>query len=134
MSCGTIEYTFAVLQSVLVLFALAMVWDVQALYGTEWALTASGLLILGMMQIVLRAAAVTDACVRVAQLANSSSANGCVLDVERKYLVDYIIASQAGFYVFNVRLGASWGIKVVHYTGLVVIALARLVLPVGFHL
>lgn len=134
MTSETVEGCFAVLQSVLVLLALAMAWDIQALYGAVWALTASGLLIVAVSQILLRAAAVTDACVRVAQLVNSSSVNGRIMDAERKYLVDFIVASEAGFYVFNVRLGAGYGIKVIHHTGLITIALARLVLPFGFHL
>lgn len=46
-------------------------------------------------------------------------------------LVDYITASAAGVSVFNVRQGAGFAIKVLHYTGLKVFTLSRLLLPVA---
>lgn len=129
MASGAVEWCFAILQSILVLLALAMAVDLRELCGAEWALTCSGMLILGMSQMMLRAAAVTDSCVRISQLVNATALNEIAMDQERRYLVDYITASAAGFYVFNVRLGAGFAIKVLHYTGLMAFTLARLVLP-----
>lgn len=60
---------------------------------------------------------------------NSTDFTEDVVDPGRMYLVHYITASSAGFYVFNVRLGAGLTIKVLHYTGLMAITIARLVLP-----
>lgn len=131
---AAVEACFAVLLSCIVLLALAMAFEVHPLRGAEWALTASGLLILATSQILLRAAGVTDACVRISQLVNSTNLSDNTMDAERMYLVDYITASGAGFYLFNVRLGAGIAIKVFHYTGLLTFTLARLVLPAGMQL
>lgn len=132
VASSAIEWCFAILQSVLVLLSLAMVFDLFMLQGIQWALTASGLLILAMTQLLLRAGAVTDACVRIAQLVNATTVDDKPLGKKRMYLVHYIQASAAGFYVFNVRVGASFVIKVFHYTGLMAFPLARLVLPSNF--
>lgn len=129
---GAVERCFAVLLSALVLQALAMVFDLRSLDGAYWALSAPGILILGLSQILLRASAVTDTCVRVPQLINATNSESEEpLDSERMFLVDYITASAAGFYVFNVRFGAGIGIKVLHYSGLTALTIARLVLPSG---
>lgn len=53
------------------------------------------------------------------------------MDAKRMYLVEYITASAAGFYVFNLRFGSGLSIKVLHYSGLMAITIARLVLPSG---
>lgn len=129
MTSSAAEWGFVVVQSTLVLLILATVFDVHTLPGTEWALTSSGLLILGMCQILLAAAAVTDACVRVPQLVNSTTLTDDPLDPERKYLVDYITASSAGFYIFNVRVGSAITIKVVQYSVLMALTTSRLVIP-----
>lgn len=131
MASSAVERCFAVLQSTMVMLALAMVFDFTQLAGTEWALTSSGLLILGLSQVLLRAASVTDACTRLPQLVNATALAGEAVDHDRTYLVEYITASAAGFYVFNVRLAAGLGIRIVHYTGLFAITIARLVLPSG---
>lgn len=129
LASSAVERTFAILLSLLVLLALALPFDLQPLRGTLWALTASLGLILMTSQVLLRAAAVTDACIRISQLVNATGVSDQPMDMERKYLVEYISASAAGFYVFNVRLGAGLAMKVFHYTGLMVFTLARLVLP-----
>lgn len=131
MSCRAIEWCFAVLVSALVLLALAMAFDIYPLRESGWALTAPCILILGISQILLRAASVTDSCVRISQLVNATELSDDPMDAERMYLVQYITASAAGFHVFNVRLGAGFATRVLHYTGLLTFTLARLVLPTG---
>lgn len=126
---SAVERCFSVLLSTMVLLALVTVFDLRSLRGVEWAVSASGLLLLGMGQILFRAAEVTDSCVRVSQLVNATALTDDPLDEERMYLVEYIQASAAGFYIFNVRLDAGLGIKVIHYTGLMAFTIARLVLP-----
>lgn len=126
-----VERCVMVLTSTMVLLALAMVFDFRSLVGLEWALTSSGLLILAMSQVLLRAASVTDACTRVPQLVNAVAWSAKAVDHERSYLVEYITASAAGFYLFNVRLDAGIAIKIFHYTGLFAFTLARAVFPSG---
>ena len=61
------------------------------------------------------------------QLINATTLTEDEMDQERMYLVDYITASAAGFYVFNVRLSAGTSIRVFHYTALIGVAIARLI-------
>ena len=67
--------------------------------------------------------------VRLPQLINSTTLTDDEMDPERMYLVDYITASSAGFYVFNVRLSSSVAMKVFHYTALGALTVARLFKP-----
>lgn len=131
LASSAVERVYAILLSVLVLLGLAIAVDLHPLHSAAWAIIASVSLILMTAQILLRAASVTDACVRISQLVNATGVNDEPMDMERKYLVEYIAASEAGFYVFNIRLGAGFAIKVFHYTGLMAFTLARLVLPSG---
>lgn len=54
MASSSVEGCFVALLSTLVLQAVAMVFDLKNLHSLEWALTASGLLLLGTSQILLR--------------------------------------------------------------------------------
>lgn len=129
MSSSAIEGCFAALQVTLVLTALALVVDFQSVQGNEWAVASSLILLSGLSQIVLRASAVTEACIRVPQLINSTSLGEDQMDHDRMYLVHYIDSSAAGFYVFNVRLTSGTAIKVFQYTALVAVTIARLIRP-----
>lgn len=126
MACGSVEHCFVVLQCTVVLGSIAVVWDLVSARDRNWATLSFVLLFAAVSQAFYRAATVTEACTRVPQLVNSTSWNNVVLDPDRKYLVDYIAASKAGFYTFNVRLSMSVVIRLLHYTCLIAATIARL--------
>jgi len=68
-----------------------------------------------MMGIMLfgqcKAAGVTEKCLRAPALMNSLVVEGVAINVERQYLVQYIMQSGAGFYVRGVRLTAFMVLK-----------------------
>lgn len=127
MAGAATERLVAVLQAGFVLGILVLVLDLGVTKGQEWILTSSLVLLLMVFTILIRAAAVTEACTRVPQLINSTCLTDNPMDPDRKYLVEYITASAAGFYVFNVRLNNGAALRVFHYTCLIAVTLARFV-------
>lgn len=72
-----------------------------------------------------RAAAITEKCLRVPSLLNSWITNeGVQFDHQRQYFVQYVIQSDAGFYLKGVRVNAMWAWKVTYLFGVVVFTLA----------
>jgi len=71
--------------------------------GYVSALLPGALLIVGMSRIFVKAASVTDKCARVPSLINSCTFDDDI-DLERQYVVEYVIYSAAGFYVFEICL------------------------------
>merc|ERR1712039_1078908 len=74
------------------------------------ALLPTGIIMLGIMLSFFYAAVVTDKCARVPAFVNSLSF-GTDLDRDRQYVVEYIIHSAAGFYVFDLRLTSAIALK-----------------------
>lgn len=74
-----------------------------------------------VVSIFFRAAAVTDKCARVPSLVNSF---GHDMDTGRQYVVEYIINSAAGFYVFEVRLTQAMALKFTYLCGVILLGLA----------
>lgn len=126
-SSAAIQGCFVALQSTLVLATLVLVCDVVLKHRLfEWNTACAVVLVCAGVHISFRAAQITEACTRVPQLINSSSLTEDEMDPERRYLVEYIEASSAGFYVFNVRLSSSTATRVVHHTLLLGVTIARL--------
>ena len=84
----------------------------------------AALVMFGMMRIFFKAAQVTDRCIRVPSLINSVSV-GPHLDNERQYLVQYILQSAAGFYMFHVRVTSQMTVKITYVLAVVICALVQ---------
>eukprot|EP00747_Dinoflagellata_sp_TGD_P063643 gnl/TRDRNA2_/TRDRNA2_153548_c2_seq1.p1 gnl/TRDRNA2_/TRDRNA2_153548_c2~~gnl/TRDRNA2_/TRDRNA2_153548_c2_seq1.p1 ORF type:complete len:591 (+),score=77.93 gnl/TRDRNA2_/TRDRNA2_153548_c2_seq1:181-1773(+) len=87
------------------------------------SLVPGSLVVIGIARVFFCAAAVTDKCARVPSLVNSLSF-GDDLDAERQYVVEYIIHSAAGFYVFEVCLTSVMVLKFTYLCGVVVFGLS----------
>lgn len=115
-----VECCFFVLQTTTLGVVLLGVVDVvQNRNGpSEWFFTLiPGLLVTaGIAQIFFSAASVTDKCAHVPSLVNSLHF-GEDIDMERQYVVEYIIHSAAGFYVFEVRLTQAMALKFTYFVG-----------------
>lgn len=124
-ACTAVQVVFLIIQSTVVAAIILGVADFLIMqgehrdYGSQTALTSGGILILGLTQMFLRASGVTDHCTRLPSFINSLSF-GDTLDASRMYIVDYIVHSQAGFYVFEVRLTSDLVLKTM-YLGLTAI-------------
>jgi len=100
-SCSSLQFLWIVLQSTI---AVALILGLDDFHrsGAEVAI-AGVIVLLGLAQMFLHAASVTDHCERLPSFVNSLGF-GRELDADRMYLVEYMFYSQAGFYVFEVRL------------------------------
>eukprot|EP00440_Ansanella_granifera_P073830 gb/GFBE01080109.1/.p1 GENE.gb/GFBE01080109.1/~~gb/GFBE01080109.1/.p1 ORF type:complete len:810 (+),score=124.32 gb/GFBE01080109.1/:1-2430(+) len=85
--------------------------------------------VLLFMYTVVRAAAITEKCSRVAPLVNSwdfvadADEEPVIMHLGRQYIVQYIINSGAGFYVKGVRLTAFLALKLNYFFGAISFAL-----------
>lgn len=125
MSSRAIQRGFATLILTLVSAVLALVWDMVTPQSRGWGIPSNLILVGGIFRIMLHAAAVTDACIRVPQLINSSMTSKDEMNADRMYLVQHIEASASGVYIFNVRFSFGTTIRVLHGTALVAVSLAR---------
>lgn len=114
----TIEHCFFVLQTTaLCVVVLGMADTMQLLESSNSQFEAliPGLLItLGMARIFFVAASVTDKCSNVPSLVNSLYF-GQHIDHKRQYVVEYIVHSAAGFYVFEIRLTSGMVLKCTYF-------------------
>lgn len=124
-----VQCCFFVLQTTALCFVFSGVTDMVLLlrqddsngaggsFGTLVQTLIPGLLVTGgVARIFFCAAAVTDKCFHVPSLVNSLS-YGEEIDPDRQYVVDYIIHSAAGFYVFEVRLTSALALKFMYFCG-----------------
>ena len=69
---------------------------------------------IGIVRLFFTAAEVTERCTRVPSLVNA-----CIFgpgtDADRHYLVQYIVNSSAGFYMFQVRITSQMTVKFAHF-------------------
>jgi len=127
---NTVEKCFFVMQTAVLLCVLLSVVDsVQAEGGENstrpTAAIPGALVALGIGRVFFAAAAVSDKCSRVPSWVNSLTFGAEVdMDLQRQYVVDYIIHSDAGFYIFEVRLTAALALKVTYLIGVVASYLA----------
>lgn len=78
--------------------------------------------LLAITRMVFYAAAVTDKCARVPALINSLRLEKEEWEMQQ-HLVDYIIHSDAGFYVYGVRLTIALVLKLCYFSCVVVFGL-----------
>jgi len=71
---------------------------------------ALGIGILGVLYVVFVSATISEKCARVPALVNAISF-GPGSEQARQQVVDYIVSSAAGFYVFGVRLNTAIVLK-----------------------
>jgi len=113
-ACASIQSCFFVLQIVGTVVVLVTFIDLP----TKWqalSYVSPGLIVsAGIFRIFFWAATVTDKCARVPTLVNSLS-TGSDLDQNRMYIVDYVVHSQAGFYMFEVRLTSAMVLKFFYF-------------------
>eukprot|EP00931_Biecheleriopsis_adriatica_P036838 TRINITY_DN21170_c0_g3_i2.p1 TRINITY_DN21170_c0_g3~~TRINITY_DN21170_c0_g3_i2.p1 ORF type:complete len:806 (-),score=128.27 TRINITY_DN21170_c0_g3_i2:174-2291(-) len=101
--CASLQFLFVILQSTMVAAVTLAVADIidEKVRVTE--LIACGIILCGLAQMFLHASAVTEFCTRLPAFVNSLHF-GRDHDPDRMYLVEYIVYSKAGFYIFEVRL------------------------------
>lgn len=102
-SCARAQYLFMVLQTTILASVTLGVFDFYNTPGSQTVFIAPAILLTGVAQLFLRASTVTDHCERLPSFVNSLSF-GETCSQDRMYLVEYILHSKAGFYVFEVRL------------------------------
>lgn len=126
-SCETIQYCFFALQTTTTVAALLNVVDITEQASADpvffLELLPGTLIVLLVIRMFFCAGAVTDKCARVPSLVNSLSF-GTDLDRDRLYVVEYIAHSQAGFYIFEVRLTSATVLKIFYFSCVVALALA----------
>jgi hypothetical protein len=91
-----------------------------------WAISPTTLALSGLFC----AASVTEKCSRVPALVNSAAfmdeedvaEDESALDVDRQYLVQYIVQSEAGFYIYGIRLDSEFVLKVAYVLAILVYA------------
>jgi len=85
-----------------------------------------------ILRMAFMAAAVTEKCVRLPSLVNSLNFVQDQMQNSsfstKHYLIEYIIHSAAGFYVFDVRLTTSMALKAAHLGCVVAFGLATKIL------
>lgn len=126
-TCSLIEKCFALLLATFGAGCLVLVLDWNATRGVEWFLCSLPILLVFIGKLMVCASNVSEACDRVPQLINATDLNENDLDPDRMYLVDYIAASAAGFYVFDIRVTSGMILRFINSLGLVMVTLARLV-------
>jgi len=128
---ATLEHCFFVLQATM--FAVVLFGGVDMLMGISSEqmyipdLLPAVLVCIGILR-VFRASTVTSRCTHVPSLLNSLSF-GADIDMERQYVVEYIINSAAGFHVYDVRLTCSLAFKLMYMLAAVAFGFATSVLP-----
>jgi len=105
-------------------FALTFYQSYQGALVKVYRILPAALVVFGMMRIFFKAAEVTDRCIRVPSLINAVVV-GPDLDKERQYLVQYILQSAAGFYMFHVRVTSQMTVKITYVAAVVICALLQ---------
>lgn len=114
-SCSSIQGCFIAQQATATAAALVCILEVTNGLGWEKVMVLAPTLLvsLAMIRASVWAAAVTDKCTRVPMLVNSLSV-GQDLDPDRMYIVEYIVHSRAGYYIFEVRLTSATVLKALY--------------------
>eukprot|EP00434_Breviolum_minutum_P019673 symbB.v1.2.017353.t2/scaffold1352.1/size234417/2 len=129
-SCAASQYLFIVLQSTIVAALILGVDDFYRL-SKPTSLISGAFVLIGLAQLFLCAASVTDHCERLPPFVNSLGF-GRSLDADRLYLVEYMFYSQAGFYIFEVRVTRDMVLKAFYISGMAIFYFATKVMASGF--
>jgi len=100
-------------------FAITFYQSTQGELVKVYRILPATMVVLGIMRIFFKAAEVTEKCIRVPSLMNAVVL-GNHIDKERQYLVQYILQSAAGFYMFNVRVTSQMTMKIVYVLAVVI--------------
>eukprot|EP00929_Paragymnodinium_shiwhaense_P018660 TRINITY_DN12975_c0_g1_i1.p1 TRINITY_DN12975_c0_g1~~TRINITY_DN12975_c0_g1_i1.p1 ORF type:complete len:1116 (-),score=130.14 TRINITY_DN12975_c0_g1_i1:153-3500(-) len=128
---ATLEYSFFVLQfsgSASVLLCAVDIAMSDRRMAVAVSVAATVLLNLSMVRMVFSAAAISDKCGRVPPLINSLCF-GEGTEEARQYVIQYILHSAAGFYVFDVRLCTGMALKLIYFWCVVTAGLSAQILP-----
>lgn len=118
----TLELILLALQAVTLATVLLAALDVTQGGRSLVDIVPVAFLMSYVTQAFFRAAAVTDKCARVPQLVNSLGTEQD-MDLERQYVVQYIINSSAGFHMFEVLVTSAMVLKLTYVGGALVFAL-----------
>lgn len=110
------EHPFCVIQLTMLLVMCLLVLDRK--HTPLWALSPMVAILAAMSHIFVRAAFVTESCQRLGPVINAFAVSEEPMDQDRMYLVDYIAASAAGFYIYDVRVNIGQVVRLFHYAGL----------------
>lgn len=107
---------FAMQATMLFTFLLGVVDFMESVDGESLmdSLIPAALLTLGISRVFFKAAGITDKCARVPSLINSCNFGEDLLDdidMERQYVVLYVLNSGAGFHVFEICLTSNMTMK-----------------------
>lgn len=117
---NVIQRCFFVLQTTAVFTLMLGVAD--AVLGGHFVELIPGFFVaLGITRICFRAASVTDKCSHVPSLVSSFCNQ---IDPERQFVVQHIIHSAAGFYVFEVKLTSAMAVKFTYFATVAAFTLA----------
>uniref|UniRef100_A0A7S1WD34 Uncharacterized protein n=1 Tax=Alexandrium catenella TaxID=2925 RepID=A0A7S1WD34_ALECA len=110
----SVQFGYVALQAAMTAVVLLSVTQVSHLGIATAAGAASGLVVaLEVARTSVWAAAITDKCARIPSLVNSISV-GKIIDHDRMYCVQHIAHSQAGFYIFELRLTSAAIVKTIY--------------------
>mmetsp|Transcript_13944 Transcript_13944/g.42951 ORF Transcript_13944/g.42951 Transcript_13944/m.42951 type:complete len:614 (+) Transcript_13944:3-1844(+) len=82
------------------------------------AFAPAALAVLQVGQLLPRAAEVTSRCARAPAFINSLDISGLAVDIRRQYMVDYVVNSDAGFYVNEAKLTGHIVMKLAYLVGI----------------
>jgi hypothetical protein len=120
-TCRCVQSCLFVLQTATAVGALLSIIDTTSFKEGEFLMFLPGaLIVMIVIRVIFCVGAVTDKCTRVPALVNSLDV-GTILDRDRLYVVDYISHSQAGFYMFEVRVTSAVVLKLFYIS--IVVAL-----------
>jgi len=132
---NTVSRCFMVLQTTF--FSVLLLAMVDLAHGFSFqahhtiAVIPNAVICLGIVPIFIRAASITERCSLVPALLNSQAC-GDEIDYARQYVVDYIVNSNAGFHVFNIRITYAMVLKAFYILAALSIAfLNQVVSPLG---
>lgn len=112
----TIEWTVFTMQGVAFSASVLGAMEAQTVFqgANKGALVPGFLIVCFITNALFQAAAVTDRCCAVPALINSLVID---LDIQRQYVVQYILHSDAGFHVLGVRVNTALALKIVYICG-----------------
>ncbi|CAE8665498.1 unnamed protein product, partial [Polarella glacialis] len=109
----SLQWCFAALTATAVLSTFASLLD--AWYGGVWCFLPGIALALAMLRVILRATGVTDTCFKLPSLFTTIQMSQ-LLEARLLQLVQFMHASESGFYVAETRVGSSTVLKFAYFT------------------
>ncbi|CAE8595176.1 unnamed protein product [Polarella glacialis] len=117
----SLQWCFATLAATAVLSTFASLLD--AWLGGIWLLLPGLALALVILRVLLRATVVTDTCFKLPSLFTTIQMSQ-VLEARLLQLVQFMHASESGFYVAETRVGSSTILKFAYFTAAAAVSFA----------